>query len=276
MSVSLIQPDASLRPLAGEGQHHPPLLSVEHVVKRFGGAVAVDGLSFNVCPGEIVGLIGPNGAGKTTLFDCLAGSQRPTAGTIRLGGRAIEALPAHARVALGLGRTFQIPRPFNSMSTLENVMMGAQGQRGEALLPNWLTPGRVARQERDIRDRAMALLDFVTLIHLAAEPARVLSGGQRKLLELARVLMAEPKLLLLDEPAAGVNPVLLDLIIDRIAAVRTRGIAVLLIEHNMDMVARLCSRVLVMAQGRTLAEGAPDVVVRHPAVIEAYLGRAAA
>ncbi len=275
VAVSLIRPDGHLLPPAGEGQH-PPLLSIEHVVKRFGGNVAVDGLSFSVVPAEIVGLIGPNGAGKTTLFDCLAGSQRPSAGTIRLGGRAIEALPAHARVALGLGRTFQIPRPFGTMSTLENVMMGAQGQQGEALLPNWLTPGRVARQERDIRDRAMALLEFVTLAHLATEPARVLSGGQRKLLELARVLMAEPKLLLLDEPAAGVNPVLLDLIIDRIAAIRARGIAVLLIEHNMDMVARLCSRVLVMAEGRALAEGAPDVVVRDPAVIEAYLGRAAA
>ena len=275
MPVSVTGPAGPLLPPAEDGQHHP-LLSVVDVVKRFGGNVAVGGLSFRMHPGEIVGLIGPNGAGKTTLFDCLAGSQRPTGGTIRLGGRAVEALPAHARVALGLGRTFQIPRPFGTMSTIENVMMGAQGQRGEAMLPNWLTPGRVERQEREIRDRAMALLDFVTLSHLAAEPARVLSGGQRKLLELARVLMAEPRLLLLDEPAAGVNPALLDLIIDRIAAIRSRGIAVLLIEHNMDMVARLCSRVLVMAQGRALAEGPPDVVVRDPAVIEAYLGRAAA
>ena len=133
-----------------------PLLSVEHVVKRFGGNVAVDRLSFVVHPGEIVGLVGPNGAGKTTMFDCLAGSHTPTAGSIRLGDRTIHGLPAHARVALGLGRTFQIPRPFGTMSVVENVMMGAQGQRGEALVPNWLTPGRVARQEREIRARARA------------------------------------------------------------------------------------------------------------------------
>ncbi len=272
VAVSLIRPDDHLLPRAGEGL----LLCVEQVSKRFGGNVAVDGLSFEVSSGEIVGLIGPNGAGKTTLFDCLAGSQRPTAGTIRLCGSPIETKPAHARVGLGLGRTFQIPRPFGTMSTIDNVIMGAQGQRGESLLPNWLAPGRVARQERDLRERAMALLEFVTLTHLAEQPARVLSGGQRKLLELARVLMAEPKLLLLDEPAAGVNPVLLDLIIDRIAAIRARGIAVLLIEHNMDMVARLCSRVLVMAEGERSAEGAPDVVARRSRRHRGLSGAAAA
>ena len=151
-------------------------------------------------------------------------------------------------MALGLGRTFQIPRPFGAMSVLDNVMLGAQGQRGERAWNNWLRPGLVRRQERDIRDRAMALLDFTTLAALADRPAQVLSGGQRKLLELDRMLMADPKLLLLDEPAAGVAPALLDLVVDRIAAIRDRGVTLLLIEHNMDMVARLCSRVLVMAQ----------------------------
>ena len=251
-----------------------PLLDVDAVVKRFGGQVAVDRMSFAVDAGEIVGLVGPNGAGKTTMFDCLAGSQRPTSGRIVLAGRAIEALPAHARMALGLGRTFQIPRPFGSMDVLDNVMLGAQGQRGETAWANWLRPGAVRRQEREIRDRAMALLEFATLAPLARQPARVLSGGQRKLLELARVLMADPKLLLLDEPAAGVAPALLDLVIDRIAAVRERGVTLLLVEHNMDMVARLCTRVLVMAQGRLLAEGTPAAVVGDPAVVEAYLGAA--
>ena len=253
-----------------------PVLRARSVVKRFGGMAAVDGFSFDVAPGEIVGLIGPNGAGKTTMFDCLAGSQRPSSGSIQLAGRAIEALPAHARAILGLGRTFQIPRPFGAMSVAENVMLAAHGQRGEAMLPNWLTPGRVRRQERAIRDQAMALLDFVALAPLATRPAHVLSGGQRKLLELARVLMGEPRLLLLDEPAAGVNPALLDLIIDRIDAIRQQGIAVLLIEHNLDMVTRLCSRVLVMARGRLLAEGTPDAVARDPLVIDAYLGAAPA
>ena len=252
-----------------------PLLQAEAVVKRFGGVAAVDGLSFAIQPGEIVGLVGPNGAGKTTMFDCLAGSQRPTGGRIRLGGTAIEALPAHRRAALGLGRTFQIPKPFAAMSVIENTMLGARGQRGESVLAALLQPGRVRRQEADIHTRALAMLEFMTLTHLAREPARVLSGGQRKLLELARVMMGDPRLLLLDEPAAGVNPALLDLIIDRIAAIRARGVTVLLIEHNMDMVARLCSRVLVMAQGRLLAEGPPAAIVRDPAVIEAYLGQPA-
>ncbi len=253
-----------------------PVLRARSVVKRFGGVAAVDGFSFDVMPGEIVGLIGPNGAGKTTMFDCLAGSLRPSSGSIELSGRAIEATPAHMRAKLGLGRTFQIPRPFPTMSVAENVMLAAHGQRGEAMLPNWLTPGLVRRQEREVREKAMALLDFVTLAPLASQPASVLSGGQRKLLELARVLMGAPRLLLLDEPAAGVNPALLNLIIERIAAIRGQGITVLLIEHNLDMVARLCSRVLVMARGRLLAQGTPDTVARNPLVIDAYLGAAPA
>ena len=245
------------------------------MVKRFGGQAAVDGLCFAVDAGEIVGLVGPNGAGKTTMFDCLAGSQRPTSGSIVLAGRSIGGLPAHARTALGLGRTFQVPRPFGSMSVVDNVILGAQGQRGETVWANWLSPAAVRRQEREIRARAMAQLEFATLAHLAERPAQVLSGGQRKLLELARVMMGDPRLLLLDEPAAGVAPALLDLVIDRIAAIRDRGVALLLIEHNMDMVARLCSRVLVMARGRLLAEGTPAAVARDPAVVEAYLGAAA-
>ena len=179
------------------------------------------------------------------------------------------------RVARGVGRTFQIPRPFAEMTVLENVLTGAQGQAGERAWMNFARPGRVAAEERAAVDRARAILDFVTLSRLEAEPARVLSGGQRKLLELARVLMADPRAILLDEPAAGVNPTLLELVIDRIRTLHGQGRTILLIEHNMDMVARLCSRVVVMAAGRRLAEGAPAEVARDPAVIAAYLGDAA-
>lgn len=161
------------------------------------------------------------------------------------------------------------------MTVLENVLTGAPSQTGERPLANFLRPGRVAAEERAAVDRARALLDFVTLSRLEHEPARVLSGGQRKLLELARVLMADPKAILLDEPAAGVNPTLLELVIDRIRTLNAEGRTILLIEHNMDMVARLCGRVVVMAAGRHLAAGAPSEVARDPAVVAAYLGEAA-
>ena len=160
------------------------------------------------------------------------------------------------------------------MTLLENLLVAAQGQTGERILPNWIAPGHIARQERENAEKAMALLDFVTLEKLAHEPARVLSGGQRKLLELARVLMAGPKLILLDEPAAGVNPALLEVIIARIAELNGRGITFLLIEHNMELVSRLCGRVLVMASGALLAAGTPAEIARDPRVVEAYLGGA--
>jgi branched-chain amino acid transport system ATP-binding protein len=249
-------------------------LAARDLVKRFGGVAAVDGVSIDVPRGRIFGLIGPNGAGKTTLFDLLAGEQRPTAGNIVLNGVAIERAPPQARLAHGLGRTFQIPRPFPGMTLVENVMLGAQGQSGERIWPNWLTPGRVRREERICHDRAMELLRFVELDKLALSPARVLSGGQRKLLELARALMAEPSLLLLDEPAAGVNPTLLAVIVDRIVAINRRGVAVLVIEHNMDVIVKLCDHVFVMAAGRLLCEGMAETVTKDPRVIEAYLGGA--
>jgi branched-chain amino acid transport system ATP-binding protein len=158
------------------------------------------------------------------------------------------------------------------MTVIENVLAGAQSQSGERLLANFVSPGRIAAEERAGVSKARDLLNFVTLAHLQNEPARVLSGGQRKLLELARVLMANPETILLDEPAAGVNPTLLELIIDRIRALHRQGHSILLIEHNMDLVARACERVVVMAGGRWLAEGTPEEIVRNPAVIEAYLG----
>ena len=254
---------------------HAPLIEASDLVRQFGGLRAVDGMSISLRRGEMLGLIGPNGAGKTTLFNLLAGSLRPTSGTIRIAGQDLSQKGPEARIARGVGRTFQIPRPFPEMTVLENVLTGGQHQAGERIWMNFLRPGRVAAQERAAVEKARALLDFVTLSHLEGEPARVLSGGQRKLLELVRVLMADPDAILLDEPAAGVNPALLDLIIDRVLELNSWGKAILLIEHNMEMVSRLCGRVVVMAAGKYLTEGPPDEVARNPAVIEAYLGAVA-
>ncbi len=248
------------------------MLILDDVVKAFGGQRAVDGVSCTVERGRITGLIGPNGAGKTTLFNLVAGAMPLTSGRISLDGKPLSGLPAHRVFHAGLARTFQIPKPFAAMSVLENVMLAPRGQAGESFWRNWLAPGAVAAQERQVRERALHWLDFVGLARLAAEPARVLSGGQRKLLELARVMVAEPTLVLLDEPGAGVNPALLDTIVDRIATLHKQGTSFLIIEHNMDMVASLCDPVLVMAQGRLLVSGAPREVLAHPQVVEAYLG----
>ena len=253
-----------------------PALEATSLSKNFGGIAAVDDVSLCIERGEIVGLIGPNGAGKTTLFDLLAGVRAPTAGRIAIAGRAVQDEPAHRRLARGLGRTFQIPRPFPELSVLDNVMLGAQGHSGERLWANWVARRRVTRHEHAARVRAGELLEFVALSALADRPARVLSGGQRKLLELARVLMASPSVVLLDEPAAGVHPRLLELIASRIVALNGQGMTFLVIEHNMDFVASLCSRLVVMAQGRVLCQGPPSEVVRDHRVVEAYLGGAAA
>lgn len=251
------------------------LLVAREVTKVFGGNRAVDGVSFALERGAIGGLIGPNGAGKTTLFNCLAGHLKPSGGTITLDGQDITgASPARA-FAAGLARTFQIPRPFPQMTVLENVMLAPRGQLGERFWANWLRPGAVAAQERRTRDASRHWLDFVGLSALEGQPASVLSGGQRKLLELARVMVAEPTLVLLDEPGAGVNPALLDQIVDKVAALNRQGVSFLIIEHNMDLVASLCRPVMVMAQGQLLTQGDAEAVLRDPRVVEAYLGEAA-
>jgi branched-chain amino acid transport system ATP-binding protein len=276
-SISRIEHRGSRKPttLAQRGEGNGgALIEARAVSKRFGGLTAVDAMSLAVHRGEMVGLIGPNGAGKTTLFNLIAGSLKPTSGEISIGGVEVSRTRAETRIALGVGRTFQIPRPFAEMTVLENVLTGAQRQSGERVWANFLTPGPVAAEERAAVEKARALLDFVLLSRLEGEPARVLSGGQRKLLELARVLMADPDAILLDEPAAGVSPALLEAIIDRVLELNARGTTILLIEHNMDMVARLCRRVVVMGAGRRLAEGPLDAVARDPAVIQAYLGSA--
>jgi len=248
------------------------MLIAEGLTKGFGGPPIVDRVSFTLPRGCIMGLIGPNGAGKTTLFNCLAGSLRPEAGTLTLDGTRIERLRPDEVFARGMARTFQIPRPFPAMTVLENVMLAPQAQLGERFWANWFQAGSVAAQERALRERARHWINFVGLSHLIQQPARVLSGGQRKLLELARVLVAEPKLILLDEPAAGVAPPLLAIIMEKIASLNAQGTSFLIIEHNMELVMSLCRPVMVLAQGRKLLEGAPEEVRRDPRVIEAYLG----
>jgi branched-chain amino acid transport system ATP-binding protein len=250
------------------------LMQVDSLVKAFGGLHAVDHVSFSLREGSITGLIGPNGAGKTTLFNTLAGAHRPDGGRILLRGRRIDGLPPHRIFAAGLARTFQIPRPFATMTLLENLMLVPAGQPGEHFWNNWVARGAVARRERAIRDQALELLAWLGLERLATEPASVLSGGQRKLLELARVLMAQPAAILLDEPGAGVHPALLAQIAQRLRELPARGVTLLIIEHNLDLVMSLCNPVLVMAQGRLLMEGRPDEVRQDARVLEAYLGAA--
>ena len=250
----------------------PALLDVAGLCKSFGGHQVVADVSFALQVGAIGGLIGPNGAGKTTLFNCLTGFMRADAGSVLLDGVSIGGRASSAVFAAGLARTFQIPRPFPEMTVLDNVMVAPLGQIGERLWTNWLQPRTVAAQERQTRDAARHWLDFVGLSALQDQPARILSGGQRKLLELARVMVASPKLVLLDEPAAGVNPALLDQIVDKVQALNAQGTTFLIIEHNMDVVASLCQPVMVMAQGRLLVSGSADSVLNDPRVVEAYLG----
>jgi branched-chain amino acid transport system ATP-binding protein len=251
------------------------MLKAEGVIKRFGGLTAVNGVSFTLAKGAIMGLIGPNGAGKTTLFNCLAGSFSPDAGRVTFAGQHIHGLRPDAIFRRGLGRTFQIPKPFPAMSVLDNVMLSPRGQPGETFYLNWLQPGRVASGEKRVRETAREWIDFVGLTPLIHAPARTLSGGQRKLLELARVMAADPRLVLLDEPGAGVNPQLLETIVEKITALNRRGIAFLIIEHNMDVIMALCRDVMVMAEGQVLTLGTPAEVVRDARVIDAYLGNAA-
>ena len=248
------------------------MLELQQVTRRFGGHVAVRDVSFRVAAGSLTGLIGPNGAGKSTLFNLIAGALAPTSGRILLEGRRLDGEPPHRVLARGVARTFQVPRPFPALTVLENVMLAARAQLGERFWTNWTRPAAVAREERRHRERARALLDFLGLGTHEGQPARVLSGGQRKLLELGRALMTEPRCLLLDEPAAGVSPALLELVVDRLRALHRQGVTLLVVEHNLDVVMALCRPVLVMAGGALLAAGEPDAVRTDPRVVEAYLG----
>ena len=249
-----------------------PILSLRGLTRDFAAFRAVDGVSLDILPGTITGLIGPNGAGKTTLFNVLTGMLPPSAGRVMLNGQDVTRFSPDKLFALGLGRTFQIPRPFARMSVLENVMLAPMAQLGERLLGPFLRAGQMRDQERTIRGRAMEMLEFVTLDGLADQAAGQVSGGQMKLLELARVLMGDPQLILLDEPAAGVNPTLTTLLIEKIEELNRGGKTFVIVEHDMDFVMQHCDPVIALVEGKVVFQGTPDEAQANPVLLDAYLG----
>ncbi|HVL73243.1 MAG TPA: ABC transporter ATP-binding protein [Beijerinckiaceae bacterium] len=243
------------------------VLAVSGLTRRFGGIVAVDGVSFEVRPGEILGIIGPNGSGKSTLFNCILGQIRPTSGTVHLNGEDVTGLKPSALNRRGVGRTFQLLQVFPQLSVRENLILAGQEHVGTMLTR------LVGRRDAGLTEEVETMLGFFRLRALAEAPAGSLSYGQQKLLDAAMAFMAGPRLVLLDEPAGGVNPTMLGDLAERLAAVnREQGATMVVIEHNMDFIMGLCHRVLVLAEGRVLKEGAPEEVRADPAVIEAYLG----
>jgi branched-chain amino acid transport system ATP-binding protein len=246
-------------------------LQVHDVVRAFDGVRAVDGASLDVEAGSITGLIGPNGAGKSTLFHCISGFLRPQSGRVLLDGKRIDGRASHRIARAGLIRTFQTPRALTRMTVLENVMLAASHHRGERLGGSLAPSAR--RREREVTVRAGKLLELVRLDGHSRALAGTLSGGQRKLLELVRALMAEPRILLLDEPMAGVSPTLRVDLLEHILALRERdGITLLIVEHDLDFVMRASDRVIVMNDGRVIAHGSPDEVRADERVVDAYLG----
>jgi branched-chain amino acid transport system ATP-binding protein len=248
-----------------------PIMMADEVLRTFGGIIAVDVDHVEVQRGSITALIGPNGAGKTTFFNLMTGFDKPDRGTWTFDGRAMTHVGAHRTARLGMVRTFQLTKSLTKMSVIENMKLGATGQRGERWY-NGLIPTVWREQEREIEARADQLLARFKLDNMRDEYAGTLSGGQRKLLEMARALMTNPKLVMLDEPMAGVNPALKQSLNQHIRGLRDEGMTVLFVEHDMDMVHDVSDWVVVMAEGRIIAEGTPDQISSNPAVIDAYLG----
>jgi neutral amino acid transport system ATP-binding protein len=240
------------------------MLEIQSVAKAYGGIQALSDCSLAVEKGRITGLIGPNGSGKTTLFNVITGYDHVDSGDIRFEGRSIKTWTPDRVFALGIGRTFQLTRIFPRLTVLENVHVAAPRQGLRGLLSRWSSP----REQR----QALEILEFVGIAHLKDQAAESLSYGQKKLLEFAFILIAEPQMILLDEPAGGVNPTMINLLADRIRALNQRGVTFLVVEHNMEFVMRLCDTVAVLHRGTKIAEGTPAAVRANPAVLEAYLG----
>jgi branched-chain amino acid transport system ATP-binding protein len=250
---------------------HDPILTALGVRRNFGGITAVDVDRVEIQRGSITALIGPNGAGKTTFFNLMTGFDKPDAGHWTFDGKSMEGIAPHRMASLGMVRTFQLTKSLTKLPVIENMKLGATGQRGEKIW-NGLIPGRWRAQERDIEARADELLKRFRLDHMRDEYAGALSGGQRKLLEMARALMTDPTLVMLDEPMAGVNPALKQSLNDHVRGLRDEGMTVLFVEHDMDMVHDISDWVIVMAEGRVIAEGTPDDIAANSDVIDAYLG----
>jgi neutral amino acid transport system ATP-binding protein len=250
-----------------------PLLEIEEVVKRFGGIRAVDGATLDVREGSITALIGPNGAGKTTLFNVVTGFYHGDRGSVRFDGDRVFGEPPHELARKGMVRTFQITKALAAMPVIDNMMLAAPNQPGERIRNLFVRPAAVRSREKEVREQAMELLELFNLTDLADDYAGTLSGGQRKLLELARALMTQPRLLLLDEPMAGINPTLGGRLLDHMQMLRReRGVTFLFIEHDMEVVMNHSDRVVVMAEGKVIAEGEPHEVRKDQRVIDAYLG----
>lgn len=248
------------------------LLTADGLVKEFGGLRALDDLSVSVDRGELVGVMGPNGAGKSTFFNCVSGIVSPDAGRVAFDGENVTGDAPETLARSGLVRTFQLTRELETMTVRDNVRLAAPDQQGEHTVPALLHTDAMQEQERRVRERADELVEAFELDHLADEYSSTLSGGQRKLLELARVLMLEPDLLLLDEPFAGVNPTLTREIADRIRDLNDGGMTVVVIEHELETLTELVDRLIVLQQGRLLVEGDPEAVLSDERVIDAYLG----
>ncbi|MDJ0589469.1 MAG: ABC transporter ATP-binding protein [Pleurocapsa sp. MO_226.B13] len=249
------------------------LLKATGLSKSFGGVKAVNNARIEVDRGSITGLIGPNGAGKTTLFNLLSNFIKPDRGNILFNNQSINDLPPHKIATKGFIRTFQVARVLSRLSVLENMLLATPNQTGENFFKVWFQQGKLRAEEKANQERAMTILESVGLAAKAQDYAGALSGGQRKLLEIARTLMANPKLVLLDEPAAGVNPTLIEQICEHIVDWNQQGISFLVIEHNMDVIMSLCDRVWVLAEGTNLAEGTPEEIQNNESVLEAYLGQ---
>ena len=274
MSERTERPSSGLVEGDGASDLREEPLRVEGLEKRFGGITAVDGATFGVERGTLTGLIGPNGAGKSTTFNLITGVHTPDAGRVTFAGEDITGLPTHKIARRGLVRTFQIARELGGMTVMENMMLAPQGQSGEALWRS-VTPGvrgGVVREEEELVEQVWETLDFFDIEHLATEEAGGLSGGQRKLLEMARALLTDPDVLLLDEPFAGVNPSLERRLLEQVHDLREQGYTFLLVEHDMDLIMEHCEHVIVMHQGTILTQGSPAEVRSNEDVIEAYLG----